>query len=644
MVQARNEELGHLYNSNGQSPCTMTRAMSTPCSTSDLQIGRAISARDDISSPAPSACTCNNVFFNMWSACLLTEGNTTLPLFNAWGAQCRTDSLNVTDGYSSKNNVEIPEWAFIAVTSDSKFDSATALEIAKPKPKWPTLAIVLPVITAVGTLAIAGIAYLLYRSKSSKKKRWPTEILHWLRPRYVPRVHKVRRANRSSTWSIDRTEEDEFVMVDHDDVGSHKSHSRLPSTETLEVMQASKPEPRGKTTWMNSPLAQQLRRLPDQFPIPFKDRAIQVQTLPPGRRFRVDPSGSSTESTRDSAISDPHSHYGTTEGYAQERPETIFETEEDVGPAARIHDDDEETSLISPEERSENHVFLITNRGGDFTLESGSSNTNSRSSHFVKVVPPTPTDSSRNSNIRPIIPPSQLAGPSRRPVFPPPPKQPAPLPPLSPPRIPPQLQRPSQETLRGSEAAPPIHVQAHPPPSNTPPAVLRRTPSPIPPDLPSTSHIPRQLSNDEGDPTKRNVLPARPMGARLPSSPRHINRQLSLDSEIDNLSQPVLSESEFRRYQLSPPPQIATPAPHRRGYSEDDSTSMLLPGTPRLTHGRNPSMESIIPSRGDPLMLFPGSVRAAGYTVALPSESESSVSLYSTTSMPGSSPGAVFPG
>ena len=69
----------------------------------------------------------NNVFFNLYSACLLSHGNMTLPISKDWGTQCKQKSFNLTVGYSHKDDFNIPSWAFALVADDSTFDVSVAL-------------------------------------------------------------------------------------------------------------------------------------------------------------------------------------------------------------------------------------------------------------------------------------------------------------------------------------------------------------------------------------------------------------------------------------------------------------------------------------------------------------------------------------
>ncbi|KAG6828897.1 hypothetical protein H0H92_006403 [Tricholoma furcatifolium] len=150
------------------------------------------------------------------------------------------------------------------------------------------------------------------------------------------------------------------------------------------------------------------------------DRPVQIRPSDPGVRFRVDPSGSSVESSGASA---PGSRATTVEGG---RPDTIFEDDEyannaDNEPGYRnSYYGDEETALITPIERQENDVFLISNRPS-FTLSSNS--------HHVTVVPPTPTESSASAgHALDVIPPT-VVQPRLPLIIPPVPRTPPPVPP-----------------------------------------------------------------------------------------------------------------------------------------------------------------------------------------------------------------------
>ncbi|KAG5640800.1 hypothetical protein DXG03_006964 [Asterophora parasitica] len=579
----------------------------------------------------------NTVFFNIWSACLLSDGDATLPLYKDWISQCQKKSLDPKDGYPKQfaGKVDIPQWAAIGIPGNLTFDYATAIQVAKSSSSpWGTAQIIAPIAAILGTLTIGAIVFVLYRR--SGKRTGTSNPFRWRRPHKVRRVDPV---DRNTSWLVDR------------DDGRNGSHIRLPSSE--EALNTMKSPVQGsgyhlplKNAWKNSQVAQQLRRLPEQLPMPWKDRAVQITSEPPGRRFRVDPSNSSSES---GGMSAPTSRSGTVEG---DRPETIHEEEEEY-PETEFRDSlygDEETSLISPVERYQRDILISRTPGVDFTLESGSSQSNSRSSYPVKVIPPTPTtNSSRHSQNRVTIkspPPTIVSAllmlplqprdilhpskkpprPPQRPSIPPAPSTSIPIPPDS--DAPGPKRVPSPQTSLMPKPSNPVHPV--PPPFPPPTGQLPPTPKPVfNHGLLPVTHIQRRPSQDNDDPLRRNGTP-RPMGARLPSSPRAAVRQLSLDDEVGNLvNASVQSLAEY----IGTPKLARTPLPSSGQQLAHAGGGGGLATPPRLTHNRNYSTESVVPDRNDPIMLFPGAVRAAGYTFGSSvGASESSLSLHSTTS------------
>ncbi|KAF8069943.1 hypothetical protein FPV67DRAFT_1667848 [Lyophyllum atratum] len=537
------------------------------------------------------------------------------------GTRCQKSSVALEDSYPKQwaDKVAIPDWARIRVLNDSTFDYNTAILIAKKPNPWGPLQITVPIVSVVGALLLVAVIFVIYRTKSRERKSLPIKFTHWLCPR---RSRRVRQAPPTTTWAIDQLEE--YAVV-HDDDEPRGSHIPFPSlkdikTKTVDV-EYQLPL---KSVWKHWHFAQQLRRLPDQIPLPWKDQAVEITSYPPRRGFRLDSLNTSTESSA------PNSRSATAEGGGG-RPDTIFEDE----PA----DDDEGTSLISHIDRSSNRVFVISgDNGPNFTVESASSRDNSRTSHLV-VIPPTPTESSRSSQNRSSVAHrlSRL-NPIRRLVLPPAPKQLAPLPPAP------------AATGTLEVQIPPEPLPHQPGPSHLPapqPHVpqgriasiktLALSPRPVRLDLPPVSHVRRQQSIEDDGSLKRSHPQTRPMGARLPSSPRHHAQQLSLDDELSQNFSPSVHSVGDSMYMGSSTHAYRplTPSSHNRTYSGDDvsATHGQFLTTPRLTHGRNLSTESLVPARSDPAMLFPGAVRGAGYTIGLSADaSESSASLYSTTS------------
>ncbi|KAG6909679.1 hypothetical protein DXG01_016086 [Tephrocybe rancida] len=534
--------------------------------------------------------TSNNVFFNLWSACLLTEGNATLPDYGDWVAECENYSLKVLDGYPSQwedgLRVTIPSWAGIKVADNATFDVDTAIRVARLSKRGEITQAIVPIASVLGFLVIMVALLWLYWAKRSRRGETFGAFIsrHFLR-----KAQKIRHMSRNSDFEIDSQPED----TDGDYAGGH---SRGTSVDTLKLAEPEYQFP-FKDVWRNSRIMQQFRRLPDRM-VPWGDHPVQIRPLSPGARFRVDASGSSAES---GGVNVPD---GTAEG---DYRESFLEEDEYPGDEYRNSlYGNEETALISPIERAENGVFLISNRPS-FTISSNSS-------HKVKVVPPTPTESflSHGDNI--IPPPPTKPQPRRPPVVPPPPQQPPPQPPgSSVPRFPP-LHRPvgpsrmppprdiNQNTSHNPPLVPPRilipgQIEHVPPPSIAPQA--QKTLPEVSSNLPSSPHA-RRKGTLEG-------APRRPMGARLPS--HHNPRQHSFDHEFHHLA-PAIESGESLAI-LSPPPlmspQHAQNLNHQRMHSGDDRPPL------RPVHGRTTSSESIGPD--DSRMLYPDSVRAAGFNL-----------------------------
>uniref|UniRef100_A0A8H8CPL0 Uncharacterized protein n=1 Tax=Psilocybe cubensis TaxID=181762 RepID=A0A8H8CPL0_PSICU len=106
----------------------------------------------------PSLCTCNNVFFNIWSACSFASGNNTLPMFSLWSSTCTARGIsleasnNMKNGGGSMMGIEIPAWADIPVPGNTAFDLQQAVVLSQKlstRSKWTTMQILLPILSAV---------------------------------------------------------------------------------------------------------------------------------------------------------------------------------------------------------------------------------------------------------------------------------------------------------------------------------------------------------------------------------------------------------------------------------------------------------------------------------------------------------------
>ncbi|KAF9456248.1 hypothetical protein BDZ94DRAFT_1276126 [Collybia nuda] len=673
------DTLGVLYNNQGISPCDLARDIREQC---EPEVNSTVS---------PTECSCNNVFFNIWSACILVQVSGDLPSFSAWGAGCKNASQDVTDGYMNGLGLgtPIPIWAFMRVPDDDKFNIdyvRRALQTdftacgGLATRNWSTVQKIAPAISSIATLVLVGFIILLYWSKSTSRDRRPRGTLRRFFPRAV-RVHKVRKADRNETWSIDQSEEtDEFVIVGQEDAAPHRVQSPTPmSRADYDLGPPLPPKSEwhfpGKAPWKR-PI-----QLPSRFPF-LKDRPIPVEAVSRTNRFRIN----SVDHSTLSGLSG-----GSVEG-GNRSSIVKFSTENYPGGSSRAHetieeasDEGEDASLISPDARSENHVFLISNRD-TFTVGSRTS-TSQSASHQVHIQPPTPTASSSYS---PVIVKHPMFKPKVPTHIPPPPTKPAPSPPVIPPRVPPQLQKSHSETqLQQPVASTSQLMDIRVPPISQPPLSIS-PPRPSGPLHTNPQYVlpRRQLSIEEDDPLhQRNSR--KPLGARNLTSPAS-KESLRHENAFSNIQysaqahQRQLSDSAIRRSPLhwrdevhqggtSPPfvhrelsieeeisrptpshypgaagpssqlPRSPAPIPHRRGHSADDATSsnasMLHPSP--YSHTRNLSSEAV-PLRSDPINLFPGAVRATGYPNSR-ATTESSNSLYSDGSYPIQPPNPAHP-
>ncbi|PPQ80488.1 hypothetical protein CVT25_001754 [Psilocybe cyanescens] len=167
--------------------------------------------------PTPTLCTCNNVFFNIWSACSFGSGNNTLPMFSSWLARCTTGSIDLNasakmkDGGESMIGIDIPVWADIPVPGNTSFDLQEAVvRSVKPSTQktWTTLQIILPIVsTLLGVvLTVIFLKVRSNRGNSPTKSRISVPALPKI-PSFIHPRRRVRHLNldqRSlSEWEIE---------------------------------------------------------------------------------------------------------------------------------------------------------------------------------------------------------------------------------------------------------------------------------------------------------------------------------------------------------------------------------------------------------------------------------------------------------
>lgn len=476
------------------------------------------------------------------------------------------------------------------------------------------------------------------------------------RLRLLPRARKVRKADRNNAWTIDlrdESDEDYDFIGRPSEEGYPRGHVRLSSSPTpLAKLQ----EPEGPFPFWEPHVVERIRAFADLVPRPWKTKTIHIELVERSQRFQVDNedastiSGPSRRSTLD--IQPAHKTKSQKSSIAGRTFAPIPENDsEDEGDDSHRRADTDESDLLIPRGQSEQGVVLISRQPGvNFSsTESGHSNPMSGNVH---VTPPTPTTSQHsplrqevsailfllNSNLQ-----SQLQQGFARP---------SPLPPILPRPSPPRLKKPSQENMYQPHVSPPqtsqgnrgsLRTLAHPLSHSAPAAPQAHRQG----SLETLRRSPAQIRRPSADAL---FFPSSPLPARQPSvedMSYQSHHQLSQPTHQPPNTPFIAPPSPSLSYQALGEIRSRTPSsplpPHRRGFSADDAISTLrLPvGSPSPhntphTHHRNLSMDSVIPSQSDPVMLFPGSVRAAGYTV--PSGSYSSESLYSNPSMAHSQP------
>ncbi|KAH0589706.1 hypothetical protein H2248_005428 [Termitomyces sp. 'cryptogamus'] len=598
-------------NDDSQKPCTLYKSAQAPCSASSK------TRHSEGTVLIPSDCTCNHVFFNLWSACLGTEG--TLSEYEEWAQTCRNHSLEVLEEYPSRwaSRVTIPSWAAIVITNNPALNASTAVLVARASETSGLVPIVAPIAGVLGLVTLGiGLAYL-YWYKKGNEESFGTFLRRHI---CLRKAHEIRRKIRDRDFEIDQSEgTNNFVMIRAED-DYISGHTRGPSGDSMKFEQPEYHFP-FRNVWRNSQIIQQVRRIPDMVPHLWGDGAVYIRPSQPGHRFRVDPSGNSSEGSNSSVM---HSLPSTVEGAI---PETIYEDDEDT---EGHHYDNEEESLITHPERLDNEVFLISNGRPDFTISDHSSN-----SHQFRIVPPTPSTESFRSD-GPI---SQVTLPhlSQRPIdIPPAPRLPAPVPPGTSPRRPsplhvqhgpvrnqsphhqadfnpfrtkpvPQLPQPVQP---GSTSQPvsglsskPLHIETGQPPPQAPDANVPPIPN-IPPHSGTPSqpsqHQPlaskavpdQQIPGPQSPPAPRRPSNSnihqphrRPMGARRPSSP-HVPHRPSLDEELGKFGPTIPSGDSMNLMSPRPPTRPLTPPSPRSP-------------PPRPVHGRTTSSESVGMVPGD---------------------------------------------
>ena len=238
---------------------------------------------------------------------------------------------------------------------------------------WTTLQIITPFLSAVATVGILGCWYLY--------QRYTRQNDFGGKPPLFRRVHKVKETPRGEAWTIDLSE-------NPGDARAGKKYSQ--SYDLSESTLAGPGHRRDLSAWKNE--------LPQIWSF---GRPAVVRNVAPGKGWRISSLDDAIESPNFLALSpQPVAHAPNLEIEGED-------AELDGARAEVAGDDDQETDhLISPSERSENTVFLISRRPGeDFTIETSptaSRNPCSLGQTSPPIVPRGTPGSSERSPIHPF--------------------------------------------------------------------------------------------------------------------------------------------------------------------------------------------------------------------------------------------------
>ncbi|KAF7312410.1 hypothetical protein MIND_00254400 [Mycena indigotica] len=342
-----------LNDSNGRGPCEMRSKYLNDCT---------VKRRDDTDTKDTpiTPCTCTNLYFNLWSACIFVQNhldNTTLPSCEALVQNCTREAHTIVN-WNKTADWGYPGWVFAKIPSNGTFDIAAAIEASTPPShKWTIIQIVVPILAGLTVAVILLVIFIIYRRRKRANKNRPWMQTTGNRARFnfpsLSQAVKVRELDRSESWSIEEAEEPlqeyQFVSYPNSLQGSHASgHVRLSSSSS-----GTHPPPLSITTGKAVParaspgrglwygVSSQTRRLLDSVPFPWRAaKRVHVKNVGSYGRFRVDAADSDSPLSR-------RNHEGVVgRNESNLRNETIFEQDNS--------DDEAEGLLLMPQQPPQN--------------------------------------------------------------------------------------------------------------------------------------------------------------------------------------------------------------------------------------------------------------------------------------------------
>ncbi len=345
-----------------------------------------------------------NVFFNIWSACLMSQGNYSLTS-DQWQSQCEQQKLRITTSKRSVGDQDhVPMWAYAEMPVNQTFNIRQAADCKQAfsehilyllflaaensedqSSSWSRYQIITIVAISCSVLGVAAILLFLYRWRSLWARHHGVSLkgFSFKFPRFPHGPKKVRSDSRDNNWAIDEVEAlDDYQYVPTPST-SRSGHIRLSSTPTPYDGPA-------RRTWYirSQDFFRKTRNkfldISEYIPRPWRTKPVHVKALSRDMLFDIDGTALSTKT--DSTLEN-YRTAGKQVYAAQAEPGprrfsrySVMDNESYISNNGEdqpgFEADSEQERLITPSEEFPEpppSVLLISQGGRDFTLESGES-------------------------------------------------------------------------------------------------------------------------------------------------------------------------------------------------------------------------------------------------------------------------------
>ncbi|KAF8953988.1 hypothetical protein BDZ97DRAFT_1869323 [Flammula alnicola] len=166
--------------------------------------------------PIPSLCTCNKVYFNIWSACSYATGNNTLPVYAQWTGTCTSNSINLAESaslpsFSRGLGIDIPVWGSMDVPGNTSFDIQQAVVRAFFVFLFMNNTLTCYPSSPPYHHTLTLFSLYIYRRKLANLE-WRDEVVHLFH--HVPKVKSVDLPTVDDDWQIEQPVSNFFLRQD----------------------------------------------------------------------------------------------------------------------------------------------------------------------------------------------------------------------------------------------------------------------------------------------------------------------------------------------------------------------------------------------------------------------------------------------